>query len=90
MVGSFSALIGILYATVGSEMKRLLAHSTIENMGTVAAGIGAAMIFLATGHQIVAGIALIAATYHLANHSVYKAVLSWDRRSAGGSSHPRS
>jgi hydrogenase-4 component B len=75
VVGSFSALIGILYATVESEMKRLLAHSTIENMGIIAAGIGAAMIFLASGHQIVAGIALIAAMYHLVNHSVYKALL---------------
>jgi len=74
-VGSLSALIGILYATVQAEMKRLLAHSTIENMGIVAAGIGAAMIFLAGGHAVTAGIALIAALYHLVNHSVYKALL---------------
>jgi hydrogenase-4 component B len=74
-IGSLSALIGILYATVQSEMKRLLAHSTIENMGIVAAGIGAAMTFSATGHRTVAAIALIAAFYHLANHSVYKALL---------------
>jgi len=44
-------------------------------MGIVAAGLGAAMVFLATDHQVVAGIALIAAFYHLANHSVYKALL---------------
>jgi hydrogenase-4 component B len=75
VIGSVSALIGILYATVQVEMKRLLAHSTIENMGIVAAGIGAAMIFMATGHPVVAGIALIAALYHLANHAVYKALL---------------
>ncbi len=74
-VGSLSALIGILYATVQAEMKRLLAHSTIENMGIVAASIGAAMTFLATGHPVVGAIALIAALYHLANHSVYKALL---------------
>ena len=75
VTGSLSALIGILYATIQAEMKRLLAHSTIENMGIVAAGIGAAMTFLATGHDVVAGIALIAALYHLANHSAYKALL---------------
>jgi hydrogenase-4 component B len=75
VIGSLSALIGILYATVQSDMKRLLAHSTIENMGIVAAGIGAAMTFLATNHPVVAAIALIAALYHLANHSVYKALL---------------
>jgi hydrogenase-4 component B len=74
-VGSLSALIGILYATIQGEMKRLLAHSTIENMGIVTAGVGAAMVFIAMGHQVVAAIALIAALYHLANHSVYKALL---------------
>ena len=74
-VGSVSALIGILYATIEAEMKRLLAHSTIENMGIVAAGVGAAMVFISAGHHVVAGIALIAALYHLVNHSVYKALL---------------
>jgi hydrogenase-4 component B len=75
IVGALSALVGILYATTQSDMKRLLAHSTIENMGIVAAGIGAAMTFRTTGHAVIAGIALIAALYHLANHSVYKALL---------------
>lgn len=74
-IGSISALIGILYATIQGEMKRLLAHSTIENMGIVTASIGAAMVFLATGHQVVGAIALVAALYHLANHAVYKALL---------------
>ena len=75
LIGSISALVGILYATIQSEMKRLLAHSTIENMGIVAAGLGAAMVFLSSGHPVVAGIGLIAALYHLANHAVYKALL---------------
>jgi hydrogenase-4 component B len=47
--GSISALVGILYAIIQAEMKRLLAHSTIDNMGIVAAGIGAAMTFQANG-----------------------------------------
>jgi hydrogenase-4 component B len=75
VVGSASALVGILYATIQPEMKRLLAYSTIENMGIVTAGVGAAMVFLATGHPVVAGIAAIAAFYHLLNHSTYKALL---------------
>ena len=75
VIGSISALIGILYATIQGELKRLLAHSTIENMGIVAAGIGAAMVFVATDHRVVGAVALIAAFYHLANHSVYKALL---------------
>lgn len=75
LTGSVSALVGILYATTQAEMKRLLAHSTIENMGIIAAGIGAAAIFLTGGYHAVGAIALVAALYHLANHSVYKALL---------------
>ena len=75
LIGSISALIGILYATIQAELKRLLAHSTIENMGIVAAGVGASMAFLATAHPVAASIALVAALYHLTNHSIYKALL---------------
>ncbi len=74
-VGSVSALIGILYATIESDLKRLLAHSTIENMGIVAAVLGAAMVFLADGDDLPAALALVAALYHLTNHSLYKALL---------------
>ena len=48
-VGSLSALVGILYATVENDLKRLLAHSTIENMGIVTAALGAAFVFMASG-----------------------------------------
>ncbi|HVW70167.1 MAG TPA: proton-conducting transporter membrane subunit [Steroidobacteraceae bacterium] len=75
LVGSVSALVGILYATIQSELKRLLAHSTIENMGIVAAGLGACLVFVSTGHEVAASIALVAALYHLTNHSIYKALL---------------
>ena len=75
VVGSLSALIGILYATVENDMKRMLAHSSIENMGIVTAGFGAAFIFSTAGHPVLAGVAFIAALYHMMNHSLYKALL---------------
>jgi hydrogenase-4 component B len=75
VVGSLSAFIGILYATVENDLKRMLAHSTIENMGIVTAGLGAAFIFSAAGHLALAGVAFIAAFYHTINHSLYKALL---------------
>jgi hydrogenase-4 component B len=74
-LGSLSALVGILYATIQADMKRLLAHSTIENMGIVAAGLGAGMVFVASSHPVIAGIAFIAALYHMSNHALYKALL---------------
>ncbi|HTT19430.1 MAG TPA: proton-conducting transporter membrane subunit, partial [Candidatus Sulfotelmatobacter sp.] len=75
VVGSITALVGILYATTENDMKTMLAHSSIENAGIIVAGIGASMIFRGSGFAIPAAIALTAALYHTANHSVYKTLL---------------
>jgi len=74
-VGTVSALFGILYATIRKDMKEMLAHSSIENMGIITAGIGAGFVFMASGYFVLAGIAFIAALYHMTNHSIYKALL---------------
>ncbi|NOX97726.1 MAG: hydrogenase 4 subunit B, partial [Nitrospirae bacterium] len=75
IIGSLSALLGILYATTENDMKKMLAHSSIENMGIVAVGLGAGFIFSALGHPALAGIAFIAALYHMTNHSLFKTLL---------------
>jgi hydrogenase-4 component B len=75
IVGSVTALFGILYATTDNDMKTMLAHSSIENAGIIVAGLGAFLIFRATGHTVSAAIALSAALYHMLNHSVYKTLL---------------
>ncbi|HUX74258.1 MAG TPA: proton-conducting transporter membrane subunit [Steroidobacteraceae bacterium] len=75
VVGTASALLGILYATTDNDLKAMLAHSSIENVGIVVAGFGAGMVFVATNHPILAAIAFVAALYHMINHSLYKALL---------------
>jgi hydrogenase-4 component B len=75
VVGTISALVGILYATTENDLKAMLAHSSIENIGIVTAGLGAGLIFTAYGRPVLAGIAFIAAFYHMINHSMYKALL---------------
>ncbi|HTT13934.1 MAG TPA: proton-conducting transporter membrane subunit [Burkholderiaceae bacterium] len=75
LVGSVSAILGILYATTENDLKRMLAHSSIENMGLIAVGIGAAFVFTAAQRPALAGIAYVAALYHLLNHSLYKSLL---------------
>ncbi len=75
LAGMLSALTGILYANRGNDIKEVLANSSIENMGVVCAGLGAAMVFMASGHTVIAGMALIAAVYQMTNHSVYKSLL---------------
>ncbi|NOY68841.1 MAG: hypothetical protein GXP53_05025 [Deltaproteobacteria bacterium] len=75
IMGTVSALVGILYATPERDMKKMLAHSSIENMGITIAGLGAGFIFASSGQPALAGIAFIAAFYHMANHSIYKGLL---------------
>ena len=75
VVGTVSALLGILYATTDNELKAMLAHSSIENVGIVIAGFGAGMVFVATNHPALAAIAFVAGLYHLINHSLFKTLL---------------
>ena len=75
VVGTISALLGILYATTDNDLKTMLAHSSIENVGIVVAGFGSGMVFVATNHPALAAIAFVAGLYHLINHSLYKTLL---------------
>ncbi len=75
IVGTISALVGILYATTENDLKAMLAHSSIENAGIITAGFGAGMVFAAAHHPALAAMAFVAALYHLINHSLYKTLL---------------
>ena len=75
VVGAVTALVGILYATTENDLKKMLAHSSIENAGIIVAGIGAFLVFRNSGNAIPAALALTAALYHMLNHSTYKALL---------------
>jgi formate hydrogenlyase subunit 3/multisubunit Na+/H+ antiporter MnhD subunit len=70
-----SALYGILQAAVGTDLKRLLAYSTTENMGLVGLGVGAAGLFATSGERVLAGLALAAALLHVVNHAAFKTAL---------------
>ena len=74
-VGAVSALVGILYATTENDLKAMLAHSSIENVGIVTAGLGAGFVFAVAERPALAAIAFVAAFYHMVNHSVYKGLL---------------
>lgn len=74
-IGAISALTGIMYAVIEPDIKRMLAFSSIENIGIILLGIGASMIFFASGSPALSAIAAIAALYHLLNHSIFKGLL---------------
>lgn len=75
VLGLFTALFGVMFAAVQSDMKRLLAYSSIENIGIVFAGIGLAIIFHAYRHSHLAALALAATLYHCLNHALFKSLL---------------
>jgi hydrogenase-4 component B len=74
-IGALTALVGILYAVVQGDLKRLLAYSSIENIGIILAGLGAALTFRAYHLTALAAIAAIVTLYHVLNHAVYKGLL---------------
>lgn len=75
LAGAVSALIGILYALMENDLKRLLAYSSVENIGIVFIGVGAGLLFEARGMQAAAALALVAALYHALNHTAFKGLL---------------
>jgi hydrogenase-4 component B len=75
IVGVVSSLLGVLYALMEHDLKRLLAYHSIENIGIILIGFGAAMMFLSLGYQRLAAIALIAGLYHTMNHAIFKCLL---------------
>ena len=75
VVGLATALFGVVFAAVQVDMKRLLAYSSIENIGLLFAGIGLAVLFATYGMQPMAALALTAVLYHVASHAFFKSLL---------------
>jgi formate hydrogenlyase subunit 3/multisubunit Na+/H+ antiporter MnhD subunit len=75
VVGAVSALFGVLHALVASDLKRLLAYSTTENVGLILIGVGAAGLFAASGNRSLAAVAVGAALLFVVNHAVFKGLL---------------
>lgn len=75
VVGAATALVGILYASTADDLKAVLAHSSIENIGIITTGFGAGFIFIGCHAHTAAAVAFAAAFYQMLNHSVYKTLL---------------
>jgi hydrogenase-4 component B len=74
-LGLATALFGVVLSAAQSEMKRLLAYSSIENIGLMFVGIGLTILFSAYGMQALAALALTASLYHVASHGAFKCLL---------------
>jgi hydrogenase-4 component B len=75
VVGALSAVLGVLYALMQHDVKRLLAYHSIENIGIILLGVGAGMIAVAGGQPGLAAVGIAAGLYHVLNHAVFKGLL---------------
>ena len=74
-LGGISCVMGVLYALMQRDLKRLLAYSTVENIGVIFIGVGLALAFKAYSMTSAAALALTAALLHVFNHSLFKSLL---------------
>jgi hydrogenase-4 component B len=74
-LGGITAVLGVLHALMERDLKRLLAYSTVENIGIVFIGLGLALAFRANGFEAGAALALTAALFHALNHTLFKSLL---------------
>src|SRR6266571_567557 len=70
-----TTFLGVLYALMQHDLKRLLAYHTVENIGIIFIGLGLALAFRADGMGLAAALALTAALFHVLNHSIFKSLL---------------
>lgn len=74
-LGGITAVLGVLYALMQHDLKRLLAYHTVENIGIIFIGLGLALAFQANLMYASAALALTAALFHVLNHSLFKSLL---------------
>ena len=75
VVAVVTTLFGVLFALMQHDLKRLLAYHSVENIGIILIGFGLSLIYLGTGHPVLAVLGLVAALYHTLNHAIFKALL---------------
>jgi hydrogenase-4 component B len=75
MLGGATAVLGVLYALMQHDLKRLLAYHTVENIGIIFIGLGLALAFQANAMAWAGALALTAALFHVLNHSLFKSLL---------------
>lgn len=73
--GAASTILGVLYAAVQNDVKRMLAYSTVENVGIILMGLGAGMLGFSMGRPVLGLLGIGAGLYHLLNHGFFKSLL---------------
>lgn len=89
VIGAVSSVLGILYALMEHDIKRLLAYCSVENIGIILLGIGASMVLASNGLYKLSAIAMTAGLYHTLNHAIFKGLLFLGAGSVVHSTHTK-
>lgn len=89
IIGTVSALLGVMYALMEHDIKRLLAYHSVENIGIILMGIGVTLVFMSYGYNDLALIGLTAGLFHVFNHAVFKGLLFLGAGAVHYSTHTR-
>lgn len=87
LVAGITGVLGILYAISENDLKRLLAYSSVENIGIIFMALGASLVFLAHHAALAAALALVAALLHAYNHALFKSLLFLGAGSLSDATH---
>ena len=88
-IGAVSALLGVLYALMEHDLKRLLAYHSVENIGIILIGVGAGLVFRSYGLMTLAALGFIGGLYHTINHASFKGLLFLGAGSVLHATHTR-
>lgn len=88
-IGLISAFFGILYAITQRDYKKMLAYSSIENIGIITISLGIAMLGLSYQNQIMSSLGFLGVFAHILNHSIFKPLLFFAAGSVYSKSHTK-
>ncbi len=88
-IGALTAVLGVAYAINENDLKRLLAYSSVENIGVILLGLGTCIVGAAADAPVVATLGMVAALYHMVNHAAFKGLLFLGAGSVLYGSHTR-
>ena len=89
VVSVLSGIIGIMMAIVQQDLKKILAYSSIENIGIIGMGIGLGALGMAKGNNTLAVLGFGGALLHVLNHSFFKSLLFFNAGSVYSVTHTR-
>ncbi|MHB8636191.1 MAG: proton-conducting transporter transmembrane domain-containing protein [Fimbriimonadaceae bacterium] len=88
-LGAISAFWGVLFALLQDDLKRVLAYSTVENVGLILLATGVALVAKGSGLTAVADVAVAAALFHSVNHGIFKSLLFLGAGAVDAQAHTR-